>query len=67
MVPFSCVCLIFGVYPAHPISFADHVSIVEPKEDVIPATPYSEQKAGKLPEQAAAAPAAQPAPAVPMA
>merc|ERR1712136_420437 len=45
----------------------DHVSIVEPKEDVIPATPYSEQKAGKVPEAVAAAPAAQPAPAVPMA
>ena len=37
--------------------FTDHVSIVEPKEDVIPTTPYSEQKGGKLPEPAAAAPA----------
>merc|ERR1711980_37404 len=49
----------------------DHVSIVEPKDDVIPTTPYSEQKGGKLPEQAPAAPpaaaAAAPAPAVPMA
>merc|ERR1712002_1067821 len=44
----------------------DHVSIVEPKEDIIPETPYSEQKGGKLPEQAAAA--APPAtPAVPVA
>merc|ERR1712023_415828 len=33
----------------------DHVSIVEPKDDVIPTTPYSEQKGGKLPEQAPAA------------
>merc|ERR1711990_644244 len=33
----------------------DHVSIVEPKEDIIPTTPYSEQKGGKLPDQAAAA------------
>ena len=36
---------------------SDHVSIVEPKEDVIPTTPYSEQKGGKVPEPAAAAPA----------
>merc|ERR1712243_311774 len=28
----------------------DHVSIVEPKDEVIPETPYSEQKGGKLPE-----------------
>ena len=38
-----------------PFQFADHVSIVEPKEDIIPTTPYSEQKGGKLPDQAAAA------------
>merc|ERR1712142_1018881 len=46
----------------------DNVSIVEPKDDVIPETPYSEQKGGKLPEQQAppAAAAAPPA-AVPMA
>merc|ERR1712063_103439 len=46
----------------------DNVSIVEPKDEVIPETPYSEQKGGKLPEQQAppAAAAAPPA-AVPMA
>merc|ERR1711862_920796 len=48
--------------------FPDNVSIVEPKDEVIPETPYSEQKGGKLPEQRAppAAAAAPPA-AVPMA
>ena len=46
--------------------FSDNVSIVEPKDDVIPETPYSEQKGGKLPEQQAPAAAAPPA-AVPMA
>merc|ERR1712133_256760 len=46
----------------------DHVSIVEPKDEILPETPYSEQKGGKLPEQQAppAAAAAPPA-AVPMA
>jgi len=39
----------------------DHVSIVEPKEDVTPTTPYSEQKGAKLPEQATVAPAVAPA------
>lgn len=32
----------------------DHVSIVEPKEEVVPATPMSEHKGGK-PEQPAVA------------
>merc|ERR1712198_454674 len=44
----------------------DNVSIVEPKDEVIPETPYSEQKGGKLPEQQAP-PAAAPPAAVPMA
>merc|ERR1712033_103532 len=39
--------------PKNPLP--DHISIVEPKDDVIPTTPYSEQKGGKLPEQAPAA------------
>jgi len=29
----------------------DHVSIVEPKEEILPEQPYSEQKGAKLPEQ----------------
>jgi small subunit ribosomal protein S3e len=39
----------------------DHVSIVEPKEEVLPEQAYSEQKGAKVPEPAAPAP---PAPAM---
>ena len=36
----------------------DHVSIVEPKEEVIPTTPMTEHKGGKPEQPAAPAPAA---------
>merc|ERR1711931_294467 len=39
----------------------DHVSIVEPKEEIVPETAYSEQKGAKVPEPIAPAP---PAPAM---
>merc|ERR1712003_588980 len=39
----------------------DHVSIVEPKDEILPETPYSEQKGAKVPEPIAPAP---PAPAM---
>merc|ERR1712088_460852 len=45
----------------------DHVTIVEPKDEVVPTTPYSEQKGSKLPEQAAAGAPASVAPSVPVA
>ena len=49
--------------PKNPLP--DHVSIVEPKEEIMPTQPISEQKGGKPTDAAAAAAGGAPAAAAP--